>query len=64
MSESIKSILDTILNKFVSRKLLVFLICTIALFWDKIEGKEWVNVAMIYVGTQAVIDAIVKLRAK
>lgn len=57
-----KAIIDIFLNKFISRKLLVFLIVTIALFYDKISGKEWINVAMIYIGTQAVIDSIIKLR--
>jgi len=57
-----KAFIDIILSKFISRKLLVFLIVTIALFYDKVNGKEWINVAMVYIGTQAVIDSIIKLR--
>ena len=57
-----KAFIDLILSKFISRKLLVFLIVTVALFYDKVNGKEWVNVAMVYIGTQAVIDSIIKLR--
>ena len=57
-----KAFIDIIVSKFISRKLLVFLIVTIALFYDKVNGKEWINVAMVYIGTQAVIDSIIKLR--
>ena len=60
--KKIKATLDLWLRKFISRKLLVFLVCTIALFWEKVSGSEWINVAVIYIGSQAVIDAIVKLR--
>ena len=60
--KQLKAVLDLWLGKFVSRKLLVFLICTVALFWEKVSGQEWINVAMVYIGSQAVIDAIVTLR--
>lgn len=60
----IKAILDLWLGKFVSRKLLVFLICTLALFLSIVNGNEWVNVAMVYIGSQAAVDAVVKLRQK
>jgi len=60
--KKIKATLDLWLGKFISRKLLVFLVCTIALFWEKVSGSEWINVAVVYIGSQAVIDAIVKLR--
>jgi len=62
MKRKMKAFIDIILSKFISRKLLVFLIVTIALFYDKVNGKEWINVAMVYIGTQAVIDSIIKLR--
>ena len=60
--KELKAALDLWIGKFISRKLLVFLVCTVALFWEKVNGSEWVNVAMVYIGSQAVIDAIVKLR--
>ena len=60
----IKALLDNFLGKFISRKLLVFLIVTWALFVDKVDAVNWVNVAMIYIGGQTVIDSIAKLRGK
>ena len=60
--KELKAALDLWIGKFISRKLLVFLVCTVALFWEKVSGSEWINVAMVYIGSQAVIDAIVKLR--
>ena len=59
----INQVVDTFLGKLISRKLTVFIIATIFLALStKISGEEWVNIAMIYIGTQAVIDAIVKIR--
>ena len=60
--KELKATLDLWIGKLISRKLLVFLVCTVALFWEKVSGSEWINVAMVYIGSQAVIDAIVKLR--
>ena len=59
-----KAIIDKILSFYISKKLSVFLISTILVVTAKISGVEWVNVAIIYIGTQGVIDAIVKLRKK
>jgi len=60
--KKLKATLDLWIGKLISRKLLVFLVCTVALFLEKVSGSEWINVAMVYIGSQAVIDAIVKLR--
>lgn len=51
-------IIDKIVRLTVSKKLLVFLICTIALFSGLITSSDWVEVAMAYIGSQAVIDAV------
>lgn len=59
-----KAILDKVLSLYISKKLTVFLIATILVVTTKISGVEWVNIAIVYIGTQGVIDAIVKLRKK
>jgi hypothetical protein len=59
-----KAILDKVLSLYISKKLTVFLIATILVVTTKISGIEWVNIAIVYIGTQGVIDAIVKLRKK
>ena len=52
------SIVDTFLNKAVSRKLLVFLIATGLVFASKLESETWALIAMCYIGGQSVIDLI------
>lgn len=54
----IKALLDNWMSKVISKKLLVFLICTIAMFMGLIISGDWVEVAMAYIGSQAVIDAV------
>lgn len=57
-----KAKLDKILNKFISKKLTVFIIACIFVAMEKIGGDQWVNVAMVYIGSQAAVDMIIKLR--
>ena len=57
-----KAFVDKYLNKFVSKKLTVFIIACIFVYLGKISGTEWVNISMMYIGSQAAIDAILALR--
>jgi hypothetical protein len=57
-----KAVVDRLVNRFISKKLMVFLLACVFLYLGKLNGSQWVNLAMIYVGTQGVIDAIIKLR--
>lgn len=57
-----KQRIDFVLNKLISRKLLVFIICTFLLIFDKVDGQDWTLIAGIYIGTQAVIDAVIKYK--
>lgn len=57
-----KAFVDKYLNKFVSKKLTVFVIACIFVYLGKIAGTEWVNISMMYIGSQAAIDAIIALR--
>jgi hypothetical protein len=59
-----KAKIDTILKKYVSRKLMVFVVASIGLFSATLSSTDWVIVAGIYIGTQGAIDAIAKLRQK
>ena len=54
-----KGIVDKMLAKYTSRKLLVWLVSTGLLVKGDINGDQWVAIALAYVGTQAVIDAAV-----
>jgi hypothetical protein len=57
-----KAKLDKVLNKFVSKKLLVFIIATVFCFFSKIDAINWVNLAMVYIGSQAAVDMLLALR--
>ena len=57
-----KGFIDKCLNKFISKKLTVFIIATIFVAYQKIDPTNWVNLSMIYIGSQACVDMISQLR--
>jgi hypothetical protein len=57
-----KAKIDTVLKKYVSRKLMVFVVASFGLFSGTLTSSDWVIIAGIYIGTQGAIDAIAKLR--
>ena len=50
-------VLDRVTSKIISRKFLVFVTATALLAWSDLESDTWGMIAMIYIGSQAVIDA-------
>ena len=57
-----KQHIDKFLNSWISKKLMVFIVATVLASAARLEGSEWVNVAIMYIGTQGAIDAIRQLR--
>ena len=57
-----KAWLDQHLNHFVSKKLLVFSVATVAFFMGSLPSESWVQLAMAYIGSQAAVDIVAKLR--
>jgi hypothetical protein len=53
--------LDRALDKFVSRKLLVWIISTIFMYMAKIESSDWVMISMVYLGSQGALDIAERL---
>jgi hypothetical protein len=51
-----KGALDSLQEKVVSRKLLVFLVATGLLAWAGLEADIWGMIAMCYIGGQSAID--------
>jgi hypothetical protein len=51
--------LDTLINKWISRKLFVFLIATILLWLADLESSDWTLIAVVYLGSQTVLDSVV-----
>ena len=58
-----KAKIDTVLKKYVSRKLMVFVVASIGLFSQTLTSSDWVIIAGVYIGTQGAIDAIAKLKS-
>jgi len=54
--------IDKNISKLVSRKLLVWSTATAALFFGLVPPSDWVNISVIYIGGQAVVDAVALLR--
>lgn len=60
-----QELIDKSLGKIVSRKLLVWVIATLGVPLGFLDGEQWVQVSMVYIGTQAAKDFIVEyVRAK
>ena len=51
---------DKYLNKFISRKLLVWLSATGFLIAELITSEQWVAIALAYVGVQGFADIAVR----
>jgi len=51
-----KGFIDKLLSWTISKKLTVFFIATFLIFQGKIDGKEWVYISLMYIGTQGAID--------
>ena len=55
-------ILDVIQAKLISRKLLVFVTATALLASAGLDSDTWGMIAIVYVGGQAAIDAVIAWR--
>jgi len=53
--------LDQIINKYISRKLVVFFIGSWGLFSGNLTSADWVIVATSYIGSQMVVDVVDRL---
>ena len=53
-----KENIDRILNKFISRKLMVFLIACCGLFAGDLTSQDWVVIATAYVSIQGFTDIV------
>jgi hypothetical protein len=53
--------IDLYLKKWVSRKLMAFMIASVALFTSNIDSDNWTVVAAIYIGSQAATEIAERL---
>lgn len=62
MTQMARGAVDRILEKAVSRKLLVWGTATALMFTSHLESGDWLILSALYIGGQSVIDGIVKLK--
>ena len=43
-------------DRFISRKLLVFIVASVALFTSTLDSAHWTAIACIYLGMQGYLD--------
>ena len=59
MGTRIRNFADLHLNKFISRKLFVFIVGTFLLCFGLINGEIWVTLASFYITLEGAKDAVV-----
>ena len=53
-----QSRIDTVMEKLISRKLVVFLTATGLLVNSGLDSETWGMIAIVYIGSQAAVDAM------
>lgn len=53
-----KAFIDSTVAKVISRKFLVWLTATTALFTGFVPADAWVEICLIYIGSQAAVDML------
>ena len=57
-----KEQVDILLSKWISRKLLVFLVACGALFFGTLTSSDWIVIATVYIGIEGVTNIVERLR--
>lgn len=60
-----KEFIDRLQSKWISRKLLVFIIASVALFTGNVQSSDWVIISSIYIsleGATSIVEKIYKSR--
>lgn len=56
--------IDSFLNKWLSRKLMVFVVASFGLFSGTLTSNDWVIIATAYVGVVGFYEIVEKLKNK
>ena len=59
---SIKEKVDLLLSKWISRKLMVFIIACAGLFSGYLSSTDWVILSTAYIGIQGYTDIVKKIK--
>lgn len=60
-----QEIIDKMQSKWISRKLLVFIVASIALFRGKVLSEDWVIISSIYIsleGATSIVERVLKAK--
>ena len=57
-----KEQIDVILSKWISRKLLAFLVACVGLFTGTLTSSDWVVVSTAYIGIEGITSIVERLR--
>ena len=64
MVAAAKAFIDQNLERFMSKKLLVWLTTTGLLLAEKVDSEQWMIIATAYVGTQGFVDIVGRFKGK
>ena len=64
MVAAAKAFIDQNLERFMSKKLLVWLTTTGLLLAEKVDSEQWMIIATAYVGTQGFVDVVGRFKGK
>ena len=62
MMTAVKAFADKHLEKFMSKKLLVWLTTTGLLLAEKVDSDQWIVIATVYVGALGFADVVARFR--
>ena len=57
-----KEQVDILLSKWISRKLLVFLVACGALFFGTLTSSDWIIIATVYIGIEGITNIVERLK--
>jgi hypothetical protein len=57
-----KEQIDILLNKWISRKLMVFIVACAGMFSGYLTSSDWVIISTAYIGIQGFTDIVNKLK--
>lgn len=57
-----KEQLDILLNKWISRKLMVFIVACAGLFTGYLTSSDWIIISTAYIGIQGFTDIVNKIK--
>jgi hypothetical protein len=57
-----KEQLDILLNKWISRKLMVFIVACSGLFSGYLTSSDWIIISTAYIGIQGFTDIVEKIK--